>query len=140
MRDILRCRRGSAAFATVVAMIPLIGAVALGGEAGTWYVTRQRAQSAADAAAVSGAMKLACSLAGSSCTDAQSVTYRGKQFAAQNGFCNAGDTSYPGARRDEPPSGTSQTVTIASLTSWAGVGNFVQATVSQQQPDISLIC
>jgi len=136
MRDILRCRRGSAAFATVVAMIPLIGAVALGGEAGTWYVTRQRAQSAADAAAVSGAMKLACSLAGSSCTDAQSVTYRGKQFAAQNGFCNAGDTSYPGARcATSLPSGTSQTVTIASLTSWAGVsGNFVQATVSQQQP------
>ena len=67
MRNLLRCRRGSVAFATVVALVPLIGVVALGAEAGTWYVTKQHAQNAADAAAYSGGLKLACSLAGSSC-------------------------------------------------------------------------
>ena len=34
MRNLLRCRRGSAALATIIALVPLIGAVALGGEAG----------------------------------------------------------------------------------------------------------
>ena len=64
------------------------------------------------------------------------MAYRGKEFAAQNGFCNAGDTSYPGSRcATSLPTGTSQTVQINTLTSWNGNnGNFVQATVSQQQP------
>ena len=62
MHNLLRCRRGSAAFATVVALVPLIGVVALGGEAGSWYVTKQHAQNAADAAAISGAWRLACSI------------------------------------------------------------------------------
>jgi len=51
MRDMLRSRRGSAAFATVIALLPLIGVVSLGAEAGSWYVTKQHAQNAADAAA-----------------------------------------------------------------------------------------
>ncbi|WFU61420.1 pilus assembly protein TadG-related protein [Bradyrhizobium brasilense] len=139
MRNMLNCRRGSAAFATVVALIPLIGAVSLGAEAGSWYVTKQHAQNAADAAAYSGALKLACNLAGQTgvtCSDGQTVDYRGKQFAAQNAFCNSGDTSYPGSKCTASlPSGTSQTVTIATLTSWNGnSGDFVQATVTQQQP------
>jgi Flp pilus assembly protein TadG len=130
MRNLFRNRRGSVAFATVVALVPLIGVIALGGEAGTWYVTKQQAQNAADAAAYSGALKFACGLAPSSCTDTSSVDYRGKQFAAQNAFCNAGDTSYPGSRcATSLPSGMSQTVQIAELG-----GNRVQATVSQQQP------
>jgi Flp pilus assembly protein TadG len=135
MHNLLRCRRGTAAFATVVALVPLIGVVALGGEAGSWYVTKQHAQNAADAAAYSGALRLACSNV-ASCTDTSSVDYRGKQFAAQNAFCNAGDTSYPGSQCVTTlPTGTSQTVQINTLTSWNGVsGNFVQATVSQQQP------
>ena len=62
MRNLLRCRRGSAAFATVIALVPLIGVIALGGEAASWYVTKQHAQNAADAAAYSGALYLACSL------------------------------------------------------------------------------
>ena len=59
MRNMLRCRRGSAAFATVVALVPLIGVVALGGEAGSWYVIKQHAQNAADSAAISGALAIA---------------------------------------------------------------------------------
>ena len=56
MHNLLRCRRGSAAFATVVALVPLIGVVALGGEAGSWYVTKQHAQNAADACSLLGCL------------------------------------------------------------------------------------
>jgi Flp pilus assembly protein TadG len=139
MRDLLRCRRGSVAIATVIALVPLIGAVALGAEAGSWYVTHQHAQNAADAAAYSGAVRLACA---APCTDAQTLDYRAKQFAAQNAFCSAGDaTAYPGRQcAASLPSGTSQAVQIAIGTYSAGTwttsasGNAVLATVSQQQP------
>lgn len=59
MRNMLRCCRGSAAFATVVALVPLIGFVALGAEAGSWYVVKQHAQNAADSAAMAGALAIA---------------------------------------------------------------------------------
>ena len=62
------------------------------------------------------------------CTDTNSVDYRAKQFAAQNGFCNAGDTSYPGSQCAALPTGTSQSVSVAVGT------DQVRATVSQQQP------
>lgn len=134
MRKLLRCLRGTVAFATVVALVPLIGAVSLGAEAASWYIIKQRAQNAADTAAYSGAVWLACSLASPSCTDpaADTMAFRGKEFAAQNGFCNPGDTAYPGA---QCPTGTTQTVTMASLTSWNGQsGSFAQATVTQAEP------
>ncbi|MDN4986786.1 pilus assembly protein TadG-related protein [Bradyrhizobium sp. WYCCWR 13022] len=139
MRNVLSCRRGSAAFATVIALVPLIGAMALGGEAASWYVTKQRAQGAADAAAYSGALRLACDKApqpGVTCSNTQSVDYRGKQVAAQNSFCNSGDTSYPGATCSTSlPQGVSKSVQITTLGSWNGTaGNYVQATISQQQP------
>jgi hypothetical protein len=133
MHNLLRCRRGSAAFATVAALVPLIGVVSLGAEAGSWYVTKQHAQNAADAAAMAGGWRLKCSIIAqtdvtSPCTDTNSVDYRAKQFAAQNAFCNAGDTSYPGSRCAAPQPGTSQSVSVT-------VGaNQVRATVSQQQP------
>jgi hypothetical protein len=127
LRNLLRCRRGSAAFATVAAMVPLIGVVALGGEAGSWYVIKQHAQNAADAAAYSGGLTLACSNSGSSnCDTAQDYVYRGKQFAARNAFCNAGDSSYPGSNC---ATSTSQTVQIDQPT-----GDRVRAIISQQQP------
>ncbi|MGY3343743.1 Flp pilus assembly protein TadG [Bradyrhizobium sp. USDA 4472] len=135
MRGLLHSRRGAAAFATVIALIPLIGVVALGGEAGSWYVTRQHAQNAADAAAVSGAMQQLC-LNNAPCAVTQTVDYRAKQAAAQNAFCNAGGTAYPGSQcATSLPSGISQTVQVASLASWKGTpGTYVQATASQQQP------
>lgn len=144
MRNLLRSRRGSAAFAVAIALVPLIGVLALGGEAGSWYVTKQHAQNAADAAAYSGALKLACSLAGSSCTDTQTVAYRGKEFASQSAFCNAGDsTAYPGRQcAASLPAGVSQAVIIdigdysggTFTTPPTGSGNAVRAKVSQQQP------
>jgi Flp pilus assembly protein TadG len=138
VRNLLRCRRGSVAFATVVALVPLIGVVALGAEAGSWYVTKQHAQNAADAAAYSGGLTLACAnSASSTCDTAHDYVYRGKQFAAQNTFCNAGE-SYPGCA--SLPTGTSQTVQIdrgtfaANVWTGSATGNFVRATASQQQP------
>ena len=130
MRHLLRCRRGSAAFATVVALVPLIGVVALGAEAGSWYVTKHHAQHAADAAAYSGGLQVACSISGSSnCDTAHDYVYRGKQFAAQNRFCNAGDSSYPGSNCASLPTGTTQTVQIDQP-----APDRVRAIVSQQQP------
>jgi hypothetical protein len=109
--------------------VPLIGVVALGGEAGSWYVTKQHAQNAADAAAYSGALRVACSTPGS-CDTAQDYVYRGKQFAARNAFCNAGGISYPGSQCVTTfPTGTWQTVDIDQPTS-----NRVRAIVSQHQP------
>ena len=138
MRNLIRDRRGVSAFVAIIALTPLIGVVALGGEAGSWYVTKQVAQNAADGAAYSGALTLACSLAGPSCTvpDTQTVAYRGKEFAAQNAFCNAGDsTSYPNSKCFSLGKNVSQSVAINTLTTWNGVsGNFVQAIVSQTQP------
>src|SRR3954469_13298987 len=130
MRNLLRSRRGSVAVATVVALVPLIGVVALGAEAGSWYVTKQRAQNAADAAAYSGGLTLACSISGSTnCDTAHDYVYRGRQYAAQNRFCNAGDSSYPGSNcATSLPTGTSQTVQIDQPTSVR-----VRAIVGQQQ-------
>jgi len=138
MRKLLRSQRGSAAFATVIALVPLIGAVALGAEAGSWYVTRQQGQNAADAAAYAGALRLSCTIAGATCDT--SVDYQARQFAAQNAFCNAGD-SYPGCATSLP-SRVSRTVQIdigdysagSFTTPAAGTGNAVRARVSQQQP------
>jgi len=142
MRNLLRCRRGSVAFATVIALVPLIGVVALGAEAGSWYVTKQHAQNAADAAAYSGAIRVACSMSGDSgCDIAQDYVYRGKQFAAQNRFCNTGDTTaYPGAHCLTNPTGTSQSVQVDRGTYAAGAwttsagGSFVRVIARQQQP------
>lgn len=131
MRNFLRSRRGSVAFATVVALVPVVGAIALGAEAGSWYVTKQQAQNAADAAAISGALRVACDRGSIACADLNSVDYRGKQFAAQNAFCNAGDnTVYSGAPACPTlPTGVSRSVTITQPTPVR-----VQATVGQQQP------
>jgi hypothetical protein len=128
MRNLLHCRQGSVAFATVIALVPLIGVVALGAEAGSWYVTKQHAQNAADAAAYSGGLRLACQISGSStCDTAHDYIYRGKQFADQNRFCDPRDTSYPCASL--PPTGTTQTVQIDQPT-----GTSVRAVVSRTQP------
>jgi hypothetical protein len=132
------------AFATAAALVPLIGVVALGAEAGSWYVTRQHAYNAADAAAYAGALRLACTISGeeTATCDAQTVAYRGKELAAVNGFCNTGDTSYTGSTCTSLPNGISRVVQIdigdysagTFTTPPAANGNAVRAKVSQQQP------
>src|SRR5690242_5844651 len=132
MRNLLRCRRGSVAFATVTAFVPLIGALALGAEAGSWYVTKQQAQNAADAAAYSGGLTLACVLSGSgSCDTSTDYVARGKLFAAKNAFCDSGCGA---------PAGTVRSVQIDRGTYAANVwtnsagGTFLRAVASSQQP------
>ena len=136
MRNLLRCRRGAAAFATVVALVPLIGVVALGAEAGSWYVTKQHAQNAADAAAYSGGLTWHARLL-EQCPDTQSRGLSGQRICRTERVLQRGrHHRYPGSRcATSLPTGISQAVQINTLTSWNGVnGNFVQATVSQQQP------
>jgi hypothetical protein len=134
MRKFVRSCQGSVAFATVIALVPLIGVLALGAEAGSWYVIHQQAQNAADAAAYSGGLLLECttvqSAGGQTCTDTQTADYRARQFAAQHAFCDANDTtSYPGAHCPTGlPSGTSQSVSVTVSATQ------VQVTVSQTQP------
>jgi hypothetical protein len=134
MRKLLRCRRGSVALATVIALVPLIGVVALGAEAGLWYVTKQHAQIAADAAAYSGGLRLACDIAGTgTCDTANDYIYRGKQFADQNKFCDprtpVSPDPHPYTCASSPPTGTTQTVQIDQPTSTR-----VRAIIHQQQP------
>jgi Flp pilus assembly protein TadG len=109
MYNLLRCRRGSTALPTVIALFPLIGVFALGVEGGSWYITKEHAQTAADAAAVAGAWRLAWNA-----SDSVSVA---QQFAAQNGFCDGCKAL-----------GAPQQVSVVS-----GAGS-VQVTVHQQQP------
>jgi hypothetical protein len=87
----------------------MLGVLALGGEAGSWYVTQEHAQTAADAAAVAGAWRLVWNA-----SDSVAVA---QNFAAQNGFCN-GCT----------PLDATQSVSVVSS------ATTVQVTVSQQQP------
>jgi Flp pilus assembly protein TadG len=140
MRNLIGSRRGASALVTVVALTPLIGFMALGAEAGSWYVIKRHAQNAADAAAYAGALELADSFSGQS---GHNPTSGGKLLAAQNAFCNTGDTSYTGSKcSTNLPSGTTQSVAIATG-DWAGGafttppannGNAVRAQVSQTQP------
>jgi hypothetical protein len=125
-----------------IALTPLIGVFALGAEAGSWYVTKQHAQNAADAAAYAGALQVACAMSGSSgCNTSQTYVYRGKESAAQNNFCNPKDSSYPGANCPASlGANVSQSVAI-DRGIWSGgawtnsaSGRYVRATVQQTQP------
>ena len=131
MRLLLQCRRGTVAMMVGLTAIPAIGLVALGTEAGVWYATQRQAQNAADAAAYSGALRLAKA-------DGQTIAYRGKEFAAQNGFCNPADLTYPGSVCIAAVAAT-QAVTINSPPvggAYAGNVNAVQAIVTQTQPPL----
>jgi hypothetical protein len=138
MRNLLRNRRGSVALATVIALVPLIGAMAFGAEAVTWYVTKQKAQNAADAAAYSGAITLAtCEFGGgAACPISETYASRGEQFAIQNGFCNVGTS----ASTCPTNSAIVQTVAIergtlaGTVFSVDGGGGHIRATVAQEQP------
>ena len=72
--------RGVAAVFVGLALTILIGAVALGAEAGLWYAIKRQDQSAADAAAISGAYEVA---AGQAYSDICALAERD---AASNGF------------------------------------------------------
>jgi Flp pilus assembly protein TadG len=129
VHSFMRCRRGATATIFAVAAIPLIGVVGVGTEAGMWYSAKRGAQNAADAAAYAGALQLTAGSTG--------VVSQGKEFAAQNSFCNPGDPAYPGSRCTTPPTGTTQSVAVnignyaaPVFTTGGSPSNAVQAVVS----------
>jgi Flp pilus assembly protein TadG len=73
-------RKGVAAVVAALALTVLIGVVALGVETGLWYAIKRQDQSAADAAAISGAYEVA---AGQGYSDICALAERD---AATNGF------------------------------------------------------
>jgi Flp pilus assembly protein TadG len=85
MRKLLTDQRGSTALATLIAMTPLIGMMALGTESVSWYVTHRHAQHAADTAAYAGALSLACQATTPICSDPQPAETRAQQVATMNG-------------------------------------------------------
>ena len=143
MRNLLRCRRGSVAFATVIALVPLIGVVALGAEAGSWYVTKQRAQNAADAAAYSGALtarvhdlwRRRCDthnrgLSRQAICGTERVLQLGRHRLSRRQLCDQPSDRNLADRADRDRRLQCGTFTTPP----AGTGNAVRATVSQQQP------
>lgn len=76
-RLLMRCRRGSIAIITSILAMALLGFVALGSEAGRWYISKQETQNAADAAALAGVFDV---MAGS--TSTSNAVY----FAKLNGY------------------------------------------------------
>src|SRR5215469_3744768 len=80
LRRLLRDRRGVSAVFVALASTALIGFVALGVEVGLWYAIQRQDQSAADAAALSGAYEVA---AGQAYSD---ICALAKRDAASNGF------------------------------------------------------
>jgi Flp pilus assembly protein TadG len=134
-RSFMRCRRGTTAAIFAIAAIPLIGVVGLGTETGMWYSAKRQAQNAADSAAYAGALQLT--------SGSTNVVSQGKEFAAQNSFCNTGDTAYAGSRCVTPPTGTTQSVALnignysaPIFTTGGSPSNAVQAVVSQIQPPL----
>ncbi len=59
LRDLARDRRGAALSLVALTAPMAVGAVGAGVEVGSWYMMRRQAQTAADAAALSGAIELA---------------------------------------------------------------------------------
>ena len=80
LRRLLRDRRGVSAVFVALASTALIGFVALGVEVGLWYAVKRQDQSAADAAAISGAYEVA---AGQAYSD---ICALAKRDATSNGF------------------------------------------------------
>jgi Flp pilus assembly protein TadG len=118
-------RRGVSALAVTVAMVPLLGMVSLGTELGSWYVIRQYAQIAADAAAIAGATALATN-------DPAGAVTAGQAFARSNGFAIGGAICPP------PTSATATTPQNVCITSsgTGAAGTTVTAKVTQYQSPI----
>lgn len=80
-----RDRRGTAAVLIALSTSALFGMAALATEAGSWYLVRRNAQTAADAAAMASAISMANGAA------ASSIIAIGRDVASRNGFTDGGD-------------------------------------------------
>jgi hypothetical protein len=82
---LLHDERGVTAVFVALAFTVLVGFVALGAETGLWYAIKRQDQSAADAAAISGAYEVA-QCQGSSCPNYPDICAKAKGDAVNNGF------------------------------------------------------
>ena len=60
--SVLKDRRGAVAIVMAFTLPVVIGAAGLGIEAGTWYLVKRQAQTAADTGAFAGALELAAGI------------------------------------------------------------------------------
>jgi Flp pilus assembly protein TadG len=102
---VLRDRTGGTALFFALAAPVVIGAAGIGVETGMWYMTRRHAQTAADAAAVAGAMQL---LRGQS----TAMTTAAVADSARNGFPN---TSPNTVTVNRPPASGSYAASTQSV-------------------------
>lgn len=139
LKRFLRCRRGAVGLMATMSLPVFVAMIGFGTEVGMWYADQRHAQSAADAAAYSGAFWIAQNATN---PDTQTLDYRAREFAAQNGFCSTGDAnalSYPSSNCGSVPPSITQTVTITRGNYSGGAftasatGNAVQAIASQVQ-------
>jgi Flp pilus assembly protein TadG len=79
---VLKDRRGVVAIVMAIALPVVVGAAGLGVEAGTWYMMKRQAQTAADAGAFAGALELAALT--------KQAEPAAVQEAARNGFTTGG--------------------------------------------------
>ena len=134
---LLRDRRGATAAIVAVTLAALIGFTGLGVETGLWYTIKRYNQSAADVAAISGAMEKAGG--GAYQTD---ICALAKYAAKANGFTVSGSWSCPTLS----PTGATGITKCTGLTSgemcvndpplfggFAGLPNYVEVILAQQQ-------
>jgi hypothetical protein len=81
-----RSRRGNISVIMALSMIPVLGAVGMGGEATNWYLTRRAIQNAADSAVMAAVMN-GCNAA-ATCFSTQKISYdqEAKSVATNFGF------------------------------------------------------
>ena len=137
---LLRDRRGATAAIVAVTLAALIGFTGLGVETGLWYTIKRYNQSAADVAAISGAMEKAAG--GAYQTD---ICALAKYAAKANGFTVSGSWSCPTLS----PTGATGITKCTGLTSgemcvndpplfggFAGLPNYVEVILAQHlEPD-----
>jgi Flp pilus assembly protein TadG len=129
LQRLLSDTRGATLVLVALSLTVLIGFVALGVETGLWYAIKRQDQSAADAAALSGAYEVA---AGQSYSD---ICTLAKRDAAANGFPFQSSYSCPSTSPGltNPPSGTMYANNPPVSGSSVGNAQAVEVVLSRQQ-------
>src|SRR5215471_17733178 len=95
LQRLLRERRGATILLVAIAFPVLIGFAALGVETGLWYTLKRQDQSAADAAALSGAYEVAAGQLDGQNTLYSNICAKVQSAAAANGFTFQSSYSCP---------------------------------------------
>ena len=90
LAHLARCRKGAASLIFAASSLAFLGLVGLATEAGSWYMANRRAQNAADAAAVAGAMTYGNTTIAAANLVSASTRSAGLDTASRNGFAVGG--------------------------------------------------